>query len=130
MALGAGATGKIAQAYATGPVLVLFAILGGLVFDLAVVRPLMNLIIRFGSQPSQGLEGTVASTAEAVSGFDQQGRGLVKLTLDGQIVQLLGNLDPHEVSDGKTVHKGERLLVLEVDPTKGTCTVSRELFED
>jgi len=130
MALGAGATGKIAQSFVSGPMLVLVAIAGGLVFDLAIVRPLMNLIIRFGSQPSEGLEGSVASTAEAISGFDKQGRGLVKLTLDGQIVQLLGNLDPHELSEGKTVHKGEQLLVMEVDPAKGTCTVSRELFED
>lgn len=126
MALGAGATGILTRTFLSGPVLTIAAIAGALVFDLAIVRPIMSLMIRFGSRPSEGLEGKVATIAEACTSFDQQGRGLVRLTLDGQIVQLLGKLDPHEVV---TVHKGDKLLVMEVDASKGTCKVTRETTE-
>ena len=71
----------------------LAAILGGLVFFGLGVRPLWNLLFRFASKPSAALEGMVARQAEAVTGFDERGRGLVGLTIDGQWVRVLAILD-------------------------------------
>lgn len=123
MALGAGATGMLVRGIVPAPFATLAACAGALFFDLAIVRPLMGLMIKFGSQPSEGLEGRVATLAEACTSFDERGRGLVKLTLDGEIVQLLGTLDPHETTK---VKKGDKLLVIGVDSAKGTCKVTTE----
>ena len=60
----------------------------------------------------------------AVTDFDSKGYGLVRLNLDGQIVQLLGQLAPEEQS-GSRVRSGEILFVRSVDPAKQRCVVCR-----
>lgn len=124
--LGFGATGLLVQPYLQNGV-IWIAIAGALVLNFLIIRPLMGVLLRFASRPSDCLEGMVADEAEAVSSFDQQGRGLVKLTLDGQLVQLLATLDKVEHGKGVTVAKGDRLVILEVDSEKNQCRVSREL---
>jgi hypothetical protein len=92
-----------------------------------MIRPLMSIMLRFASQPSEGLEGEVASLAEVVTNFDSQGRGMVKLCLDQQNVQLLAYLEPDELSAGVKVRRGEPVVIVSVDPKRNTCRVSREL---
>ena len=60
----------------------------------------------------------------AVTDFDSHGFGLVRLNLDGQVVQLLGQLAPEERS-GDRVRSGETLFVRSVDPAKQRCVVCR-----
>lgn len=99
---------------------------GGIAFTVLIVRPLFRLLLGFSSKPSQGLEGTIATMAEAASSFDANGRGLVKVVLDGEIVQLLGQLAANEVQTGRTVRKGDQIVITDVDAKRGVCTVSNE----
>ena len=127
-ATGAGATGEILRQTALEPRLVLYAALvGALAFNFGIAKPLLYRLLRFESRPSAGLEGATAQPAEALSRFDAQGRGLVRLALDGQLVQVLAHLDPAEHDRGVTVAKGDPLLVTEIDAARGTCHVTREM---
>jgi hypothetical protein len=125
--LGAGATGILAASVLPAPALAIASAIGALAFNFAIVKPLMALLLRFATKPSEGLEGSVAKSVEAVTRFDSQGQGLVRLTLDGQNVQLLARLEAAEVTGGTTVAKGDQLVILAVDPHRNTCTVTREL---
>jgi hypothetical protein len=87
----------------------------------------MGMFLKFASTPSEGLEGAIARPAEAISGFDAQGRGIVRLSLDGQVVQLLARLDSTEVARGVHVARGDEVIVTEVDSAKGSCRVTKEL---
>lgn len=125
--IGAGATGLLLQNVISGVVLNVCAAVGAIAFDFGVIRPLMGFVMKFAGKPSDGLEGTVSQTATAISSFDERGRGLISLTLDGQIVQLLAQLDDAELHHGTTVHKGDEVVVLEVDPERNRCKVTRDL---
>ena len=127
LSLGAGATGILLGTLVPARWLVWFAVAGAVLFDFGVVKPVIGLMARFVSRPSGGLEGEVAKTAEAVTAFDNNGKGLVKLCLDGQFVQLLAHLDPGEKDKGVLIAKGDTVLVIEVDPAHNSCRVSREL---
>jgi hypothetical protein len=105
------------------------AVLSGLFFNLGIVKPLMRGLLNFATRPSEGLEGQVAHPAEAMSAFDAQGRGIVRLTLDGEIIQLLARLDPAEIERGVRVRRGDEVLVTEVDASKNACKVTRELSQ-
>jgi len=125
--LGAGLVGFVLQRTMAGNTLYLLAFLGGLLFDLAITRSMMALAFRFAGTPSLGLEGAVAQPVKAVTGFDHDGKGLVELILDGQSRQLLATLDVAEVQAGTAVHRGDALMILEVDPHRNICKVSRDL---
>lgn len=119
--LGAGATGLLLRGVLHPPLLVAFlAALGGVLFHGLVVQPLFRLALRFASQPAATLAGAVATEAIADSRFDPAGAGIVRATVDGQVVRLLAQLD--EPTD---VAPGERLVVTSVDPQKNTCRVTR-----
>ena len=125
---GAGAVGEILRQAGVAPTIVLIAaFVGALAFDFGVAKPLLNTLLRFESRQSAGLEGQVAQQVEAVTRFDAQGRGLVRLDLDGEIVQVLATLDPGERERGVIVAKGDPLLILDVDAARNTCRVTREL---
>jgi hypothetical protein len=105
--------------------LVWAAVLGAVVFDFLLVRPILGLAMRFVSKPSEGLEGTVHVIGSATTKFDENGQGIVQLTLDGQLVQLLAKLDPAERELGESVSKGDRVTVLSVDAKRNVCLVSK-----
>jgi hypothetical protein len=126
LCVGAGAAGLAAQPYIrSGPLVALVAVLGALVFYGLLVRPLSRLIFAFASKPAETLAGAVAREAEAVSRFDTQGRGIVTIPVDGQIVRLLAHLDPDAKEKGHEIAPGDRLLVTAVDNRRNTCTVTR-----
>jgi len=123
--VGFGATGLIAERV-VGPFLALpIALAGGIAFETVVVRPILNSLFRFESQPAQTLESAIMSEAKAVTGFDSRGNGLISLELGGEVVQILGTLTPDERSAGVRVRAGDSLRVEEVDSTRNRCTVSR-----
>jgi len=127
LSLGYGATGIVLQHVVKYPETIILALIGALVFTLGMVQPLMKFLGNFASKPSEGIEGSVYQEAEAVTGFDDSGRGIVRITLDGQHIQLLATLDPLELEKGIHVRKGEKLLVVEVDSARNSCRVTREL---
>jgi hypothetical protein len=127
MCLGAGAAGTVLKPFVATHWLLFCAILGALVFDFGIVRPYMGFLMRFASRPSEGLEGTVYQEAEAITGFDASGSGLIRVVLDGQNVQLLAKLDDLEIDKGIRVRKGEKVYIVEVDAARNSCRVTREL---
>jgi hypothetical protein len=110
-----------------GKFVVLAALGCGVAYNWLLIHPVMNLCLRFVSRESGGLEGAVSVEVEAISNFDANGQGLVRLTLDGQLRQLLANLEHAEHERGVTVRKGDKVVILEVDAVRNICTVSRDL---
>jgi hypothetical protein len=127
LALGYGATGILIGPVVPYPLNFVVALAGGLGFNFGIVQPLMGYLSSFATRPSDGLEGTLYQEAEAITGFDAIGRGIVRLTLDGQHIQLLATLDQLEVEKGIHVKKGEKLLVIDIDAGRNSCRVTREL---
>ncbi|MDR3688582.1 MAG: hypothetical protein P4L46_04325 [Fimbriimonas sp.] len=128
-AVGAGAVGLAFRHMLGGTPQAIAAVVGALVFDYGIVKPMMANLLRFSSSPSAGLEGQVAHVATAVTHFDTSGRGLVRIQMDGQISQLLATIDNAELHRGVQVNKGDEVVVIEVDALKNTCRVTRELAE-
>jgi hypothetical protein len=81
-------------------------------------------IQKWASLPAKTLSDAIFENGTAVTDFDAKGYGLVRLNLDGQVVQLLGQLDPEEQS-GSPVRSGEALFVRSVDSARQRCVVCR-----
>ncbi|HEX8907286.1 MAG TPA: hypothetical protein VF771_20710 [Longimicrobiaceae bacterium] len=122
--VGLGAAGLILKAVLPEPLLMLAAVSGGLAFELGAVRPVWNFFFRFASEPALTLESAITDTATAVTGFNRDGEGVVKIELDGQIVQVLGRLSPADRASGIHVRAGDSLVVEDVDPVRNRCVVS------
>ena len=126
LCLGAGATGLLLRPVHLAAFLTaLAAVVGGFVFFGLGVRPIWTLLFKFASTPSAALEGMVARQAEAVTGFDARGQGLVGLTIDGQWVRVLATLEVEDRPDAPAVRPGEKLTVISVDGRANTCRVAR-----
>jgi hypothetical protein len=123
--VGFGAVGIALRAMLAGPWLFAAALAGGIAFEALLIGPVWNLLLRFGSRPALTLDHGVMDEAEAVTAFDAQGDGLVKLVVDGQVVQLLGTLAAAERAAGVRVRAGDRLVIESVDGARQRCTVSR-----
>ena len=121
--LGVGASGLLLPNSLSATIILIVALLIGIAFDIAFLKPIFNFALRFVSTPSDGLEGMVAKFATSVSNFDSSGRGLVLMVIDAEEKQLLATLEENE--RGKSVKKGEQLIVTGVDPRRNTCSVSR-----
>jgi len=123
--VGFGATGLIAERI-VGPFVALpIALAGGLAFETVIVRPLINSMFRFASEPAQTLESAIMSEAKAVTGFDPRGNGLIAVELGGEVVQILGTLTPNERKSGVRVRAGDMVRIEDVDSARNRCTVSR-----
>ncbi|MGC4045675.1 MAG: hypothetical protein QM758_17935 [Armatimonas sp.] len=119
--LGTGAAGLLLGGIIpTAWLLAIVSLVCGLAFYQFGVRPLLNLARRFESKPAGTLKATVAKEAVADSRFDESGRGIVTVTVDGQLVRLLADLD-----EPTEVRPGDRLTVTEIDGAKNTCKVTR-----
>ena len=121
--LGFGATGLILRGIASGPFLLGLAVLGGLLLEVALVRPLWNFLFRFESAPALTLEMCIGDEARAATSFDAKGNGVVALELDGQIVQLLGSLRREDREAGVRIRAGDAVRIDDVDPERNRCTV-------
>ena len=123
-ALGFGATGLVVRAMLGGPLQLAAAIAGGVLFDRLFVTPLWNFGLRFESPPALTLESAVGSEASVVSRFDADGRGLISVELDGQVIQLLGTLRESDRAMGARLGAGSQVRIEEVDAQRNRCTVS------
>jgi hypothetical protein len=125
VALGFGAVGELLRPVLGGPLLLVAAIAGGVLFERVVVSPLWNLAMRFASTPASMLESAVADEATAVTAFDANGQGIVSIEVDGQIVQILATLRGDDrVLGGARIRAGQRVRIEEVDAEQNRCTVS------
>ena len=122
--VGVGATGMLARSFLFEPLLVAAALAGGVAFERFLVGPIWKFIFRFESKPALMLESLVMEEAEAMMDFDAQGQGLIKLELDGQVVQLLGTLAPEERASARRIRRGDVLRIEDFDAAKNRCTVS------
>jgi hypothetical protein len=122
--VGLGASGLLLDPLLPRVLLPFAALAGGIGFEVLAVRPVWNFFFRFASEPALTLESAVTDVATAVTGFNPDGEGLIRIELDGQVVQLLARLGPAERAMGIRVHAGDSLVVEEVDPVRNRCVVS------
>jgi hypothetical protein len=122
--LGAGTVGQLVPSVASVSsfVRIICAIIGGIVFHLLIVQPLITLVMRFASDPAENLKSVVHHEAEVISRFDATGRGIVCLTIDGQKSRVLATLID---VDPSTVFVGDKLVVMDIDSKRNTCRVTR-----
>jgi len=122
--VGAGASGLLADPLLPEPLTALVAVAGGVLFERLLVGPVWKFLFRFESRPALMLESAVMEEAQAMMDFDAQGQGLVRIELDGQVVQLLGTVVPEERSRTRRIRRGDLLRVEDVDAERNRCTVS------
>jgi hypothetical protein len=122
--IGFGATGTLLKPILHGWLQLGTALLGAYVICSFCIRPLLTGVQKWASLPAKTLTDALLENGIAVTDFDAKGYGLVRLNLDGQVVQLLGQLAPEEQS-GARVRSGETLFVRSVDPGKQRCVVCR-----
>src|SRR5262249_19665751 len=114
--VGVGATGLLAGKVLGGPILLAAALVGGAAVERFIVRPIWDFLFRFESSPAATLESAILEEGRAVMDFDRAGQGLISVDLDGQIVQLLGELRPEDKELGVRVRRGGRIRIEAVDP--------------
>ena len=122
--VGVGATGLFLRPFLFEPLLLGAALAGGIAFEKFIVGPIWKFLFRFESRPAAMLESAVMDEAQAMMDFDAQGQGLIKLELDGQVVQLLGTLTAEEMSQARRIRRGDLLRIEDVDAARNRCTVS------
>ena len=122
--LGLGATGILFKNNLREPLLLGAAIGGGFVFELVVMRPLWNFLLRFASNPARSLESAVLEEGVALTRFDARGQGLVSIDFDGRVIQMLGTLNAESLAEKTRVLAGDSLFIEAVDEARNTCTVS------
>jgi len=132
--LGLGATGILLRGNLREPLLLVAAVGGGFAFELIVMRPLWNFLLRFASNPARSLESAVLEEGTALTRFDGRGQGLVSIDFDGRVIQMLGTLDAQSQAEKTRVLAGDLLFIEAVDEARNTCTVSpissREVLRD
>ena len=118
-----GASGYVLQAGFHVPhLLSLFlAAVPALAFELLVVGPLWRFALKFQGKEASPLEWLLAESATAVTPF-ANGRGIVRVTHDGRVVQLSARLIPEHA--GEPVRVGDVLRIEEVDTGSERVTVS------
>jgi hypothetical protein len=124
--VGFGATGTLASPILQGWLQLGAALVGAYVLCSFCIRPMLIGIQKWASLPAKTLGDAMLENGTAATDFDSKGYGLVRLNLDGQVVQLLGQLDPEEHS-GSPVRSGEALFVRSVDPARQRCVVCRTI---
>jgi len=122
--IGFGATGTLLAPILHGWLQLGAALIGAYIICFFCIRPLLTGVQKWASLPAKTLTDALLENGTAVTDFDAKGYGLVRLNLDGQVVQLLGQLVPEEQS-GARVRSGETLFVRSVDTRKQRCVVCR-----
>ena len=123
---GFGAAGGLLQPLLSGTPRVCIALVGAWIFERYLVEPVWNFCLRFASTPAKTLESVLLEEAVAKTNFDANGQGLVSVTLDGQICQMLATLEPG--APAGRVFVGDKLTVTAVNLKRNSCTVVRNSY--
>lgn len=123
---GFGAVGTLLAPWLNSYILGVTAFIGGWIFERWMVQPVWNLVLRFASKPAKTLESAMLEDAVAITNFDAQGHGLISVTLDGQLRQMLGTLQKSPAEASGRVLAGEKLIIVGVDTRRNSCTVARK----
>lgn len=125
-AIGAGGMGLLLLSFRFGePWLAVGAVIGAVLFQLLCMRPVVKLAMGFASQPAGNLEGCLMQHVEAVTPFNERGEGLVRVLIDGRSEDILARLSPSARQEGLKIHRGDRLLIEEVEPEQNSVRVCR-----
>lgn len=118
-----GAAGYVLQAgFHLSHGLALFvALIPALAIELLLVGPLWRFALKFQGKEASPLEWLLAEEATAVTAFSN-GRGIVRVTHDGRVVQLSAHLIPEHA--GQPVKVGDVLRIEDVDTASERVTVS------
>jgi hypothetical protein len=122
--IGFGLTGTLVSALLRGWPRFALALGGAFLLRQFCIKPLIAAVTNWASLPAKTLDDAVLETGTAATNFDHQGFGMVRLRLDGQVVQLLGQLAPEDQA-GPRVVSGEPLFIRSVDPGRQRCVVCR-----
>lgn len=122
--VGAGATGLLVRPFLFEPLVAVSALAGGFLFERFLAGPIWSFLFRFESRQAVTLESAILEEARAMTDFDRNGQGLIRLELDGQVLQLLGTLRAEDRQVERRVRRGDLLRIEEVDPARNRCTVS------
>jgi hypothetical protein len=122
--IGFGLTGVLVGRIIPGWPCLAISLLGAYLTRIICVRPLISGILMWASRPAKTLVDAVLETGIAATNFDAHGYGMVRLCLDGQILQLLGQLVSEESTEVR-VNAGEKLFIRSVDSVRQRCLVSR-----
>jgi len=123
---GFGAAGALLQPLLSGTPRVCVALVGAWIFERYLVEPVWNFCLRFASTPAKTLESVLMEEAVAKTNFDANGQGLVSVTLDGQICQMLATLEPG--APAGRIFVGDKLTVTAVNLKRNSCTVVRSSY--
>lgn len=121
---GFGAAGCLLGRWMGGYWLAIAAVAAAWFFERWMVQPVWNFVLGFASAPAKTLESAMLEEAVAQTNFDAQGSGLISLTLDGQVRQMLGTLQDGAEPAGRVL-AGDKLIVIGIDSRRNTCTVAR-----
>lgn len=124
--MGFGVTGALVSHFIQGWPCLVLALLGAYLVRTFCIGPLMSGVLMWASAPAKTLDAAVLETGAAASNFDEQGYGMVRLNLDGQVVQLLGQVAPEDRA-GPRVSSGEILFIRSVDTVRQRCVVCRQV---
>lgn len=119
-----GGLGLAARPFLSGAALPIAAFLGGAILGVVVVRPLHRIIARSATQREHLMDEMISESAEALSNFES-GRGLVRVKVDGEYVQLTARLT--ESDQNAEVVEGDWLLITTIDAAHGSCVVTTDL---
>jgi len=122
--IGFGLTGTLLGTFLQGWPRFALALGGAYLSRRLCIKPLMAAIMNWASLPAKTLDDAVLEIGTAATNFDGQGFGMVRLRLDGQVVQLLGQLAPEDQA-GPRVVSGESLFIRSVDSVRQRCVVGR-----
>jgi hypothetical protein len=122
--IGFGLTGTFLGALLRGWPRFALALGGAFLLRRLCIKPLMTAVMNWASLPAKTLDDAVLETGTAATNFDRQGFGMVRLRLDGQVVQLLGQIAPEDQA-GPRVISGEPLFIRSVDSLRQRCVVCR-----
>ena len=98
-------------------------VLAAAAFETFLVGPIWRFFFRFESNPAVTLDSSIEDSAQAVTGFDAHGQGLVALDVDGQVVQLLASLSAEDRARGVRIRSGDAVTVTSVDTARNRCEV-------
>lgn len=118
-----GASGYVLEAgfHTSHLVALVAAVLPAAALELGLVGPLWRFALRFQGKEAAPLEWVLAENAVAVTSF-KNGRGIVRVTHDGRVVQLSARLVPEHAD--QPVRVGDFLRIEDVDTATERVTVS------